>query len=76
MIIAKCIKSVNPWGDYPTDLTVGEEYEVESINMSSSHTSIQLKGKHDLYNSVCFEFYENGKPLDIYEDVRFNPYIK
>lgn len=76
MITAKCIKNVNPWGDYPTDLTVGEEYEVESINMGSSHTSVQLKGKHYLYNSVCFEFYENGKPLDIYEDRRFNSYIR
>jgi len=76
MITAKCVKNVNPTGTGTYDLAVGESYEVEEISMGSSFTFITLKGKSDAYNSICFSFYENGKPLDIYNDARFNPYLK
>lgn len=75
MIIAKCIKNIDPWGDKKTDLEVGKEYEVERVSMGGSYTSIFLVGKRGSYNSVMFEFYENGKELDIYKDKRFNPYL-
>ena len=48
--------------------------------MGSYKTDILLKGFNDWdsnswFNSVCFEFYENGKEIDIYSDERFNPYL-
>lgn len=75
MIIAKCIKNIDPWGDRQTDLEVGKEYEVKGISMGGSRTSIYLVEKRYSYNSIMFEFYENGKPINIYKDRRFNPYL-
>lgn len=75
MITAKCIKNIDPWGNKETDLEVGKEYEVEYISMGGSYTSIYLVGKIHSYNSVMFEFYEDGEELDIYKDERFNPYL-
>lgn len=76
MLIAKCKKNIDPWGDKETDLVVGEEYEVERIEMGQSSTSIELKGKNFYYNSVMFDFYEDGKEIDIYSDERYNPYLR
>lgn len=75
MIIAKCIENIDPWGNRQTDLEVGKEYEVEGISMGGCYTNIYLVEKRYSYNSIIFEFYENGKPLDIYKDRRFNPYL-
>ena len=75
MITAKCIKNIDPWGDRQTDLEVGKEYVVKGISMGGSRTSIYLVEKQYSYNSIMFEFYENGKPIDIYKDRRFNPYL-
>lgn len=75
MILAKCIENVDPWGDKKTDLVIGDFYEVESISMGSSYTSIRLIGKSKCYNSVMFIFYEVEKELNIYQDKRFNPYL-
>lgn len=73
MIIAKCIKESDKYHKH--DLEVEEEYEVNYISMCQSHTSILLKDKEEIYNSVIFKFYENGNELDIYHDKRFNPYL-
>lgn len=75
MITAKVIKETenDPWLKH--DLEYGKEYEVENINMGQSHTSIYLVDKPFPYNSIFFKFYEDGKPLDIYRDKRFNKYI-
>lgn len=53
---------------------VGDEFKVEEIDMGGSSTSIKLEDG-GYFNSVFFEFYEDGKPLNIYEDKRFNPYL-
>lgn len=53
---------------------LGDKIEVEDINMSQSSTSIKLKD-HGWFNSVFFDFEENGEELDIYSDSRFNPYL-
>lgn len=58
------------------ELIVGQEYEVESVIMGQSHTSIYLKGYKGGFNSVQFDFYENGSPHNIYRDPRYNPYIR
>lgn len=82
MITAKVIrKSQNDaWLNH--DLEYGKTYEVEDIDMGQSFTSIYLKDMRNArtgvlrsYNSVIFEFYEDGKSLDIYRDTRFNSYI-
>ena len=55
---------------------VGDKFEVEYIDMGGSSTSIHLKDfPNKPFNSVFFEFEENGNELDIYDDTRFNPYL-
>lgn len=74
---AKCINNVEPYSNKPySEIEVGKEYEVEDILMNSCHTTIILKAKPGGYNSVCFEFYKDGKPHDIYKDPKYNPYLK
>lgn len=57
-------------------LVVGSTYEVEHINMGQSYTTIKIRDCGTYFNSVNFEFEEDGKPLNIYQDKRFNPYLK
>lgn len=58
-------------------LTVGERYEVASISMGQSYTSITLVDFSGMYNSVLFEFEEeDGTDINIYKDPRFNPYME
>lgn len=75
MITAKVIKESqnDTWLNH--DLEYGKTYEVEDVDMGQSYTSIYIVGKPYPYNSIFFEFYENGELLDIYEDRRFNPYL-
>lgn len=55
---------------------VGDKFEVDYIDMGGSSTSIYLKDfPNQAFNSVFFEFEENGEELDIYDDTRFNPYL-
>lgn len=75
MITAKCISNKNPYSDKEYPLEEGQSYEVKSIDMGQSYTWISLSGFREHFNSVCFEFFENGKPLNIYKDRRFNPYM-
>lgn len=57
-------------------LSTGGLYKVERVNIGGSFTDIYLTGVKTPFNSVQFEFYENGKKIDIYKDPRFSPYIK
>lgn len=75
MITAKVIRESQDDTWLKHDLEPGKEYEVRCIDMGSWHTSIYLVDKPFPYNSIFFEFYEDGKPLDIYKDARFNPYL-
>ena len=76
MIEAKCIKNKDPWTiTLYKDLEVDKIYEVDYINMGQSSTRIHLIGIKPSFNSVCFKFYENRKPINIYKDKRFNPYL-
>ena len=53
-----------------------DKFEVEYIDMGGSSTSIYLKDfPNQSFNSVFFEFKEDGEELDIYDDTRFNPYL-
>lgn len=77
MITAKVLKNRDPFsGRQYEGLKIGNEEIVENIHMGQSLTYVDLFGfPNQTFNSVCFEFYENGKELDIYGDKRFNPYI-
>lgn len=75
MITAKVIKKSQDAAWLKHDLEYGKEYEVRGIDMGQWHTDIYIVGKPYPYNSIFFEFYENGKPLDIYKYARFNPYL-
>lgn len=64
-------------GDGPaTELEVGKEYSVMDLDMGQSHTSIWLYGFNSSFNSVQFDFYEDGEPIDIYRSPKYNPYIR
>ena len=75
MITAKCINNRQLWPEKELSLEVSKSYEVDHIDMGQSFTFVHLKGLEEWFNSLCFEFYEDDKPLDIYKDKRFNPYI-
>lgn len=80
MVVAKF---VHPDSGSPNDIkkakecgmVVGNEYRVQNIVMGQSSTSVYLEGFDGVFNSVHFEFLEDGHPLDIFRDSRFNPYI-
>ena len=75
MLTAKCVKDYNPF-DHSRyfGLEKGQMYEVEEISIGASYSFVSLKDKPgNCYNSICFEFYEDDKPLDIYRDKRFYP---
>ena len=60
---------------YP-ELMIGNKYEVEYISMGQSYTSIFLVGyENHCYNSVFFDFEEDGEPIDIYRSPKYNPYL-
>ena len=58
-------------------LELDKFYTLNFVDMGRSHTDVFLKetGKQ-YFNSVIFSFYEeDGTPIDIYNDKRFNPFI-
>ena len=54
---------------------VGDRIEVKDIVVHQSSTDIYLEDYEGSFNSVFFEFEENGKELNIYGDRRFNDYL-
>lgn len=57
-------------------LVPGEMYEVADIEMGSSRTNVYLKGYEKYFNSVHFEFYEDGKEIDIYNSPKYNIWLR
>lgn len=57
-------------------LVVGEKYEVDYISMGQSDTSVYLKGVKGVFNSIQFDFEEDGEPIDIYTNPKYNPYYR
>lgn len=56
------------------DAELGDEYEVGAISIGQSSSKVQLKNG-GFYNTVYFEFYEDGVKFDIFKDKRFNCYL-
>jgi len=78
MIIAKVVTLKGGYqGDQKTfdklECSIGDEFEVEAFSIGQSCSSVQLK-KGGFYNTVFFDFYEDGKELNIYVDKRFSGY--
>ena len=48
-------------------LSVGAEYKVSNIIVGQSYTGVLLFDYTVQFNSVLFDFYENGHPVDIYQ---------
>ena len=66
-------------------LTVDKSYKVKAICMGGYSTDIKLydikyptTGNYIIFNSANFEFYEDDgiTPIDIYRDVRYNPFMR
>ncbi len=76
-------KFVHPENGYPSDiekskkvgLVIGSDYPVSNISVGQSYTNVFLENFPGAFNSVQFEFYEDGDPINIFCDRRFNPYI-
>ena len=56
-------------------IKVGDRFTIRSIDMGQSSTFIYLIEHSGHFNSVFFDFEENGEELNIYGDPRFNPYL-
>lgn len=57
-------------------LQLNQEYEVDFIDMSGFHTDIYLVGFKKPFNSVLFDFFEDGKEIDIFRSPKYNPYLR
>ena len=82
MTIYAVVETLRAGYDYEEEMVkslgfkVGDKFEVDYIDMGGSSTSIHLKDfPNQPFNSVFFEFEENGRELDIYDDTRFNHYL-
>ena len=54
---------------------VGDKFEVERVSVGRSSTEVYLEEfPSKCFNSVFFNFEEDGTPLDIFSDDRFNSY--
>ena len=79
MLYAKFMYPDNGWDsdvEYAkkVSLKVGEKYEVEYLSMGQSNTSVYLKDVKGVFNSVQFDFEEDGKLISIYDSPKYNPY--
>jgi len=71
-------------GGYDSDLEtiqtlgfkVGDRFTVKSIDMGQSSTHVSLNEHLGGFNSIYFNFEEDGQPLNIFNDRRFNPYLR
>lgn len=57
-------------------LEVGRKYEVRDIDMGNWYTKVWLEGYSRAFNSVHFEFYEDGKEIDIYNSPKYNIWLR
>lgn len=75
MLIAKVKKVIDPRSGERMPFSKGEKIEVSYVDMGQSYTYVQLKDYVGVYNSVLFDFFEDGRPIDIYSSRKYNPYI-
>ena len=74
LVLGKCIRNIDPWGDKDTELEIGKYYVIEEIHIGQSNSSIKINGKS--YNSILFEYYNDYlEEIDIYHS-KYSPYFK
>lgn len=56
-----------------TKLELGKEYHVRKVDMGAFRTDIQLAEAEGTFNSMLFDFYEDGKLVNIYRSTKYNP---
>ena len=72
LVLAKCIRNIDPLDDKDTGLEVDKYYVIEEIHIGQSSSSIKINGK--FYNSILFEYYNDYlKEIDIYNS-KYSPY--
>ncbi len=57
-------------------LKVKKHSEVDKISMDECKTTVHLRNIMTPFNAVFFDFFEDGKQIDIYTDPRFNSHIR
>ena len=73
LVLAECIKNIDPMRDENIGLEVGKYYVVEEINIGQSYSTIKINGKS--YNSILFRYYNDYlKMIDIYHS-KYSPYF-
>lgn len=73
LVLAKCIRNIDPWGDKNTRLEIGKYYVIEEIQIGQSNSSIKINGKS--YNSILFEYYNDYlEEINIYYS-KYSPYF-
>lgn len=55
-------------------LKVGGKYTLDHVSMGQSYTTVWINGCDRGFNSVLFDFYENGKKVELQDYPEFNPY--
>lgn len=71
LVLAKCIKNIDPRNDEMANLEIDKFYVVDEIWIGQSNSSVKIDGKS--YNSIMFEYYDSHmKPINIYE--KYSPY--
>lgn len=53
------------------DVSVECQVIIDANEVGRFHSDVKIKGSTKRYNSVCFEYYENGEKINIYGDKRF-----
>lgn len=51
---------------------IGEEYQVEEIDISGPYAIVMLENQNCALNLMCFDLYEDGKIFNPFLDSRFN----
>lgn len=55
-------------------LEVGGEYTLNYVSMGLTYTTVWVSGCNRGFNSVLFDFYENGKKVELQDYPEFNLY--
>ena len=74
LLLAKCIKVIDPLNDENTGLDIDAYYVVNEIHIGQSSSSVRIDGIY--YNSILFEYYDNKlNEIDIYHS-KYSPYFR
>lgn len=70
-ILAVCKDIFDLWKGECYDLEIGKTYLVSHVRLTIDFCYISLEGFSGTFNALCFTFLDNGKDIDITQDIRF-----